>query len=73
MRRCGDGGRSGWCAGSRERAAHADLAILVSQALPANVDGFGQHEGVWLAEPRAALPLAACLRQLLVEVALARK
>jgi len=56
-----------------QRAAKADLAILVSDVLPKGIQIFGEHEGVWITSTRTALPVALCLRQLLVEVAAARK
>lgn len=46
-----------------QRAAKADLAVLVTQALPEGVRGFGQVEGVWVCDYASALPLAQVLRQ----------
>ena len=65
----------GWLPKLREdqRAAKADLAILITHALPKDVESFAQVDGVWVAHPRVAIPLALTLRQLLVEVAGARK
>lgn len=65
----------GWLPKLREdqRAAKADLAILITHALPKDVESFAQVDGVWVAHPRVAIPLALALRQLLVEVAGARK
>ncbi len=56
-----------------QRAAKADVAILVTEVLPKEIEIFGQHEGVWVTTRRAALPLASCLRQLLVELASAQR
>jgi len=56
-----------------QRAAKAEVAVIVSQALPKDVETFDFIEGVWVAHPRAALPVAITLRQTLIEVAAARK
>ena len=65
----------GWLAKLRgdQRAARADLAILVSRTLPKEVLGFDFIDGVWVAEPRCAVPVAIALRQSLVEVAAVRQ
>ena len=56
-----------------QRAARADLAVLVSRALPKEVLGFDFIEGVWVVEPRCAVPVAIALRQSLIEVAAVRQ
>ncbi len=56
-----------------QRAAKAEIAILVSHVLPKDVETFELLDGVWVTPPRAALPVAVALRQTLVEVAFARK
>ncbi len=53
---------------SDQRNAHAEIAVLVSQARPKEIDGFGNMEGIWVVEPRLALPLAMALRQALIDV-----
>jgi hypothetical protein len=55
-----------------QRTAKAEIAVIVSQALPKEVDTFDVVDGVWVAHPRAAIPVAAILRQSLLDVALAR-
>src|SRR5574338_22560 len=64
----------GWLVKLREdqRAAKAELAILVSQAVPKGVETFDLIEGVWVTHPRCLIPVALALRQLLVEVGCAR-
>lgn len=52
-----------------QRAAKAEICLLVSQALPKDVESFEQIDGVWIAGPKYALPLAVALRQSLIEVA----
>jgi len=65
----------GWLSKLREdqRNAKADVALIVSNALPKGVSTFDLIDGVWVAEVRCAMPVAVCLRQSLVELAAARK
>jgi len=65
----------GWLAKLREdqRAAKAEIAVLVSQALPKGVETFDVIDGVWVASPRAALPVATVLRHTLLQVHIARQ
>ena len=65
----------GWLPKLREdqRTAKAEIAIILSQALPKEVDTFGFIDGVWVADPKVALPVALSLRQSLIEVAAARQ
>jgi hypothetical protein len=65
----------GWLAKLREdqRAAKAEIAVIISQALPKEVETFGFVDGVWVADPKVALPLAISLRQTLIEVASVRQ
>ncbi len=46
----------------------ADLAILVSVALPDTIERFGQMDGIWISEPCSAIPLAVALREQLIGV-----
>jgi len=55
-----------------QRTARAEIAVIVSQALPKDVETFDVVDGVWVTHPRAAIPVAAILRQSLLDVALAR-
>lgn len=63
-----------WLAKLREdqRAAKAEIALLISSALPKGVVAFDLIDGVWVAETRCALPVAIALRQSLIELAMAR-
>ena len=65
----------GWLPKLREdqRAAKAEIAIIISQALPKDIETFGFVDGVWVADPKVALPVAMSLRQTLIEVACARQ
>jgi hypothetical protein len=64
-----------WLAKLREdqRTAKAEIAVIISQVLPKDIETFGFHEGVWVAHPKVALPVAMSLRQTLIEVASARQ
>ena len=65
----------GWLIKLRDdqRAAKAELAVIVSQALPKGVETFDLIDGVWVTHPRAALPIAVTLRHTLIEIATARQ
>ena len=65
----------GWLPKLREdqRAAKAEIAVIISQALPKEIDTFGFVDGVWVADPKVALPVALSLRQSLIEIAAARQ
>lgn len=65
----------GWLAKLRDdqRAAKAEISILVSQALPKGVETFDVVDGVWVTSPRAALPVATILRHTLLQVGMARQ
>src|SRR5690348_170470 len=65
----------GWLAKLREdqRRAKADIALIVSTALPKGLHTFDHVDGVWVAEPRCALPVAIALRQSLIEITAARQ
>lgn len=56
-----------------QRAAKADLAVLVSQTLPPDVHSFGIVDAVWVCDPPSLIPLAMALRQGLVAAAFARQ
>lgn len=64
----------GWLAKLRgdQRACGAEIAILVSQALPRGVEHFGPVDGIWVSDWASAFPLAVALRQSLIELAAAR-
>ena len=65
----------GWLPKLREdqRTAKAEVAVIISQVLPKDVETFGFVEDIWVAHPRVALPMAISLRQTLIEVAGARQ
>jgi hypothetical protein len=51
-----------------QRNAQADIAVLVTEALPKDVRLFDRREGVWVTQYSAVLGLAAVLRQTLEQV-----
>ncbi|MFN0127986.1 MAG: DUF2130 domain-containing protein [Verrucomicrobiales bacterium] len=55
-----------------QRAAKADLAVIVTTSLPEGVRGFGCVEGVWVSEPHLTIALASALRQGLLTAAVQR-
>jgi hypothetical protein len=55
-----------------QRAVKADIAVLVSEALPKECRVFGQYEGVWVTSSPCAISLAMALRSQLVEVAMTK-
>ena len=65
----------GWLIKLREdqRQAKAEIAIMVSQALPKDVETFEFIDGVWVTHPKSALPVAIAMRHTLMEVASARQ
>jgi len=64
-----------WLAKLRDdqRAAKAEVAVIVSYALPKDVETFELIDGIWVTHPRATVPMAMVLRHSLIEVATARK
>jgi hypothetical protein len=64
----------GWLGKVREdqRAAKADMALIVSHALPKGLQTFDQIDGVWVTEPRSAGAVAIALRESLIALASAR-
>ena len=65
----------GWLPKLRDdqRLAKADLAILVSTALPKGVESFECVDAVWVTSPRVALAVATVMRRSLMDLAAARK
>ncbi len=65
----------GWLPKLRDnqRAAKADIALLISHALPKGVTTLDLVDGVWVADVHCAIPVAIALRQSLIEIAAARK
>jgi hypothetical protein len=64
----------GWIAQLKEdqRAARADVAILVTQALPKDIRTFGEIDGVWVTTYVCFYSLAVAMRQKITELASTR-
>lgn len=56
-----------------QREAKADLAVIVSEALPKGLHHFRQIETVWVADLPSALSLALALRTMLIQVSKTRE
>lgn len=56
-----------------QRAAKAEIALIVSSTLPKDIETFGLVDNVWVAEPRFAVPLAIVLRSWLIDLAGSRQ
>lgn len=65
----------GWLSKLRndQRNAKAEISILVSRALPKDIETFGNVDGVWVSAPRFGIGLSMALRQTLIEVALSKQ
>jgi hypothetical protein len=65
----------GWLAKLRanQREAHADIAVLVSDALPPGLTHFDLLDGVWVVGFACAMPVATTLRQSLLTLSVARR
>ena len=64
-----------WAAKAKKDAADAkaDVAIIVSEALPKGIEDFGPFEGVWAVRPVLAVMLATALRQGIITTSEARQ
>lgn len=60
-----------WIAKLKEdqRRAQADIAIIMTSALPAEIKRFGQINGVWVTDFQSAFSLIDALRMTLIQVA----
>ncbi|MDT4737233.1 DUF2130 domain-containing protein [Bradyrhizobium sp. WYCCWR 12699] len=64
----------GWLAKLRDdqRRSGADVALIISHALPKHIEQFDLVDGIWVAHPRCAMPVAVALRQALIDVSNSR-
>jgi hypothetical protein len=64
----------GWLCKVREdqRTAKADMALIVSHALPKALQTFDQIDEVWVTEPRFAVAVAIALRKASIALSAAR-
>lgn len=56
-----------------QRAAKAEVAVIVSEKLPKDVSTFHLVDGIWVTHWNCAIPVALCLRQSLIELSRARQ
>ena len=56
-----------------QRIAKAEIAVIVTQVLPKGVDSFDFVDGVWVVQPKAAIPVALMLRHSLLDLSVARQ
>lgn len=56
-----------------QHAAKAELAVIATQALPKGVETFDLVDGIWVTHFKYTIPIAAALRQSLIEIATARQ
>jgi hypothetical protein len=61
----------GWIQKLKEdqREIHADVAIIISKALPDDVKAFAPRDGVWVCSMNLAIPLARIIRDKLEAIA----
>ncbi|MHB9070234.1 MAG: DUF2130 domain-containing protein [Sedimentisphaerales bacterium] len=52
---------------SDQQEAKADIAVIMSIALPSEMNNFGIYDGVWVTDYKSAIGLATALRQGLIE------
>ena len=55
-----------------QREIGANIALLVSVALPDGINSFGMIDGVWVTDIQSYKPLASALREQLIQVSFAR-
>lgn len=63
--------QAGWLPKLRgdQRSARADLSVLVTQAMPPDVQHFNEVDGVWVSSLGCTLPVATALRASLLQLA----
>jgi hypothetical protein len=64
----------GWLGKLRDdqRAAKADVALIVSQMLPKGLQTFDYIDGIWVTDPKCAIAVAVALRESLIALGAAR-
>ena len=67
--------QEGWLSKLRsdQRAAGAEMAVIVSQALPKEITHFDHLDGIWISSLSCMMPVAVSLRQALLQIAQARR
>ena len=59
-----------WLSKLREdqRRAHAEIAVIVSHAVPKGLENFDHIEGIWVVHPKCTAAVALALRHSLIEI-----
>ncbi len=67
--------QEGWLSKLRsdQRAAGAEMAVIVSQALPKEIAHFDLLDGIWISSLSCMMPVAVSLRQAVLQIAHARR
>ena len=52
-----------------QQEAKADIAVIMSVALPKEIDNFGKYEGIWITDYKTAPGLAVAFRDTLIGIA----
>lgn len=50
------------------RSQQADIAVLVTQALPRDLSGFGERDGIWICSFKDVVPIVHLIREGLIRV-----
>jgi len=58
---------------SDQRAARTDLAVIVSQSMPPDIQHFNELDGIWVSSLACTLPVAVALRASLIQLANQRR
>jgi hypothetical protein len=56
-----------------QREVRSDIAVLVSEVLPKDIQGFGLKDGVWVADYTSIFGVALALRSTLIQVATTKR
>ncbi|MCX5638692.1 MAG: DUF2130 domain-containing protein [Planctomycetota bacterium] len=51
-----------------QQEASADMAVIMSIALPKGIDNFGSYEGIWVTDYKSAIGLCTAFRETLIRV-----
>jgi hypothetical protein len=67
--------QEGWLGKLRsdQRAAGAEFAVIVSQALPKEITHFDHLDGIWVSSLSCMMPVAVSLRQAVLQISHARR
>lgn len=55
-----------------QRKVRAEVAVLITQALPQNIKYFGLHEGIWVGDYQSIIGICHALRSQLIQIAIVK-